>query len=192
MFNAFAHRWLGHDDYFFTLADGKLIEIAGLGHKFQMEYVSAADKLNGISYKGKAQFFFEAYRSVTNKTGPWTPWQDTQEYNNSLMAFWGNQFGRVVPKEFEQGFNLQYTVIQQDGHWHVWSDSKLRFVDQRLLESENQFPVLPGRELVQKVLNQADSPRKKAQREGEEAKKSPRESGSEMKKTMDMLRGRGL
>lgn len=42
------------------------------------------------------------------------------------------------------------------------------------------------------TLRPEASPRKKAQREGEEAKKSPRESGSEMKKTMDMLRGRGL
>ena len=185
---AFAQRWLGHEGYYFGIVGDGMSQLEGLSYRSRTDYVSVADLLNGITYKGKVSFTFRAFRLFGND-GRWGDWQDTAEHSSSFSEFLGEAFPGSLPARFQKGFDMNFTLQERDGHWRVWTDTGALYLNGRTLLKTFASP--PSTSQVVQALNGRSS-RTDSADQGESFRKSPPSSQADITKTMDQLRGRSL
>jgi hypothetical protein len=150
---AFAHAWVvvphqkiktyatatneqkgAEDD---PLAKLNLYQVAGLDYKMEQLYLSPADRLNGITYRGIARFSFTVYRVYSPSDG-WTEWTDVKrqenEYLAPLLEAWSQALAPLGGAEFNMG-NIQlaphmlFQLEKRDDHWWTITQEGMRFMD---------------------------------------------------------------
>ena len=218
VFRAFAYTWLTHNhDYFTTIISRKnqqeyyyggrqrdsapseslaLLQVRDLKFSFSRDCISDADRLNGISYSGSATFGFSLYRTWTRADG-WGDWFDTVRYPNEFFAALAQFVGPEAPYQFRNQANLQFRFECKDGHWRVWSDTGLVFVNGAVKNPKpgelKSFEVLqPKLEVVQSIASSLGQQRTLDAASGERVKASPEEIDRNTITTMTSLRGRTL
>jgi len=107
-----------------------LFQAAGLSYECTQSYISDADRLNGISYRGSVGFGFTLHRQYTPETR-WTDWRDVDRPSGPINEAWqkytGNDF--ADPDSSPQAPGMRFTVEKRDGNWVVTSREKARFIN---------------------------------------------------------------
>jgi hypothetical protein len=107
-----------------------LFQAAGLGYECTQSYISDADRLNGISYRGSVGFGFTLHRQYTPEKR-WTDWRDVDRPSGPINETWqkytGNNF--ADPDSSPQAPGMRFTVEKRDGNWVVTSREKARFIN---------------------------------------------------------------
>ncbi len=141
---AFAHFWVvaAHQKQkTFVTATGeretedlfkryKLYQVAGLEYNSQQQYVTPADRLNGISYLGTIGFGFTLYRSYDPDTG-WGEWKDVDRPENILHYGWNRLSGQEYgdPERRQQAPSMRFKIECRDGNWIVTTQEGARFIN---------------------------------------------------------------
>lgn len=108
----------------------KLHQVADLRTSDTSSHIGVADKLNGISYRGKIGFGFTLYRSYEPNTG-WTEWDSVGDDDNIFAYSWNRMTADSLanPKKTQQGPSMRYSVVCRDGNWFVTTNEKARFIN---------------------------------------------------------------
>ncbi len=222
VFRAFAQYWLNYSGHYFTTVVAhsgavprhwnqfsseppavteavSLLQVSGLDYRFDRGFVSDADRLNGISYRGSAAFGFNVYRFFTSDGG-WSDWKDAQSYGGPFAQALAQMFGGLgvrMPSNFRGDFNLSFTIEQKDGHWRILADGGDLFVNGKRIESATASPkktevIQPRLDFVQQLAGGLGTQRNRDRLSGDSVKASPEEIGRNTITTMTALRGRSL
>lgn len=107
-----------------------LFQAAGLSYECTQSYISDADRLNGISYRGTVGFGFTLHREYTPQKR-WTDWRDVDRPSGPINETWqkytGNNFADF--DRSPQAPCMRFTVEKRDGNWVVTSREKARFIN---------------------------------------------------------------
>jgi hypothetical protein len=199
-FRAFANYWLGQEGSYYAMFRRKpepnptgtplwLLQIAGVAHNLTSEHLSPADGLNGITYRGRASFWFRVYRYFEPDSG-WGAWQDVTRYDNSFSEVLGNMKDHSIPAGFK-GHNLGFKLEQKDGHWYVWTDRGDLCVNGKGIErSEHSVDMRPPElSVLNYFIENGKSPRRRDKELGDDAKTSPEQWERNIINTTTQLRG---
>jgi hypothetical protein len=110
-----------------------LFQVAGLDYRMEQLYLSQADKLNGITYRGVARFTFTVFRIYTPEAG-WSEWIDLKrqddEYLAPMLEAWAQMFPTLAGK-YDTPFapHMLFQLEKRDGHWWTVSQEGMRFTD---------------------------------------------------------------
>jgi hypothetical protein len=172
--------------------DSFLIGIGGVRYGASKAWLSLADRLNGVTYKGQAQFSFKVLRLFKN--GRWTPWMDLQNVDATVWTEIHNMLGNVqAPFGMEQGFAMNYTFEQKDENWRVANDLQETFLNGKRLSKQVKTPLeRPSASQARLIINDGSDPRKTDKRDGDAVKAQPEPLPTDVKNTMQILRGRPL
>jgi hypothetical protein len=199
---------LGSDDY---------LEISGVDYHFVSDHVSDADKLNGISYRGRAAFSISVYRRFSPETG-WSKWTDIDRDYSDISAAASDLVGlaleassvvegkRVLFYSSPLTPALRYEVWCQDGNWFVVSDRQdlsvngvrrgsrkpeiLEIHSPTLTGSSGLFQ--PSLEAALQLAKEGASPRAVARQLGSSVSSGTDRSKIQNDRTKTLLRGRAL
>jgi hypothetical protein len=190
-----------------------LIQVAGLDYQMEHRYLSAADRLNGITYRGIARFSFTVYRLYDDDTG-WGEWLDVERQQNEflapLMEAWTNMFAALGSPDFNAS-NVQlaphmiFQLEKRDGHWWTTSQEGMQFIDgtrhgtgtptyisvgesrknSQLLKAEKVFQ--PSLDFVVKISEEGKTPRAELLALAKNVAASPDVLKKQQKHTMEAL-----
>jgi hypothetical protein len=190
-----------------------LIQVAGLDYKMEQLYLSPADRLNGITYRGIARFSFTVYRLYDDSSG-WGEWLDVERQKNEflapLMEAWTQMFSALGGAQFNPD-NIQlaphmiFQLEKRDGHWWTTTQEEMRFIDgtrhgtgtptfiavernsrdKQLLTAERVFQ--PSIEFVAKISDDGKTPRSELLALAKSVVASPDVLKKQQKQTMEAL-----
>ena len=229
-YRAFAHYWMGinagEDIMFLTSLAQKtqqpeFFQVAGVTQDFVEDPVSEADRLNGITRRGRALMKFTVFRGYNHERG-WTKWVDVKRpgshLENDFGEMWAGMMAQVLDMteylggnafEFSKPpltYGMRFEIYCQDGNWFVVSDLGDVFVNgepkgKREPESfEIKEPVLfanrtlyqPDEKAAMLVIQKGKTPRQIAKELGDSVRASPVATKKQVNQTMTLLRGRTL
>lgn len=119
----------------------RLIQVKELDYDFSKKwFLTPAEELNGITYRGNGYFFFKLYRIYDADDG-WSDWFDVAT---------GNEWR---PNADLLNLPLSFSLLKRDGNWIVTGADGARFVNGKLIQVGTKIrPNAPLLDVVQRIL----------------------------------------
>ena len=170
-----------------------LLEVRGLTSSFSQNFVTEADTLNGINYRGTATFGFRLYRFFVPGKG-WNDWQDVSRSPNEFFEALAQIIGSSdVPSELHDRLAVEFTIVERDGNWFVVANNQDRFANGKLVATGRPVNLAPTTAYARRILTTGTTPDRDTDRNlGKLARDNPQALENGIIATMSQLRGRTL
>jgi len=165
-----------------------------VGFNFTRDFVSDADRLNGINYLGTASFGFRLYRFFIPGKG-WLDWKETDRASSEFTQALGNMMSATdIPSDLHGTIRVKFRITERDGNWFVQTEGGERFANGKPDGTVKSVPHrAPRLEFVQEIVRTGRSPdRDRDQAIGLSAREDPAALERGIIATMTQLRGRTL
>ena len=170
-----------------------ILQVRGLDNSFSQGFVSEANRLNGVNYRGSATFGFRLYRFFVQGTG-WSDWQDVISAPGELMQSLANFLGmNGIPGDLEGRLVVSFEILERDGNWFVTCNNGDRFSNGKLVSQGKPLNTVPVLSQVERlVVRGVNVGREEDRQLGKFARDNPVPLEQEIIATMNQLRGRPL
>jgi len=165
-----------------------------VGFHFTRDFVSDADRLNGINYLGSASFGFRLYRLFIPGKG-WLDWKETDRPSSEFTEALGEMVSATsIPSELQGVIRVSFRIMERDGNWFIQTEGGERFANGKPDGTAKAVPHrAPRIEFVQEIVRTGRSPdRERDQVIGLSAREDPAALERGIIATMTQLRGRTL
>jgi hypothetical protein len=165
---AFSHYWFGQGDHLYTKLVGRseevVLQVRDWQPKLTMLAVSEVDRLNGVTYRGRATLDFKHYRIFGKQFNGWTEWSSDIDQMARFVA--NHSPVPMRPNQFLEILRLRVALLEKDGNWFLQVDGDGEVINGKRISGAPTYTVPPTPEDVEWVLTKGRVP----VREGDKAR----------------------